>query len=82
MADSDREVVVYTSPFCAPCEQLKQYLTANRVQFKVRDLMMDETAQDRLEEARIRSTPALEIDGKLFGGDALTKDKVKDLLGL
>ncbi|MGI9409879.1 MAG: glutaredoxin family protein [Hyphomicrobiaceae bacterium] len=82
MANGDREVIVYTSPFCAPCEQLKQYLTANSVQFKVRDLMMDEAAQDRLEEARIRSTPAIEVDGKLIGGDELTKDKVKDLLGL
>ena len=82
MANGDREVVVYTSPFCAPCEQLKQYLTANGVKFRVRDLMMDEDAQDRLEEARIRSTPALEVDGKLIGGDALTKDSVKVLLGL
>ena len=53
MADSDREVVVYTSPFCAPCEQLKQYLTANGVQFKVRDLMMDEAAQE-CPEPRVR----------------------------
>ena len=43
---------------------------------------MDEDAQDRLDEARIRSTPALEVNGEFFAGDALTQDKVKDLLGL
>jgi glutaredoxin-like protein NrdH len=82
MAADHREIVVYTSPFCAPCEQLKRFLTAHGVAYKVRDLMMDEDAQDRLDEARIRSTPALEVDGEFFAGDALTQDKVKDLLGL
>lgn len=76
------EVVVYTSPFCAPCEQLKRFLAAEGVAFKVRDLLMDEDAQDRLEAARIRSTPALEVDGKLYAGDALSPDKVRALLGI
>ena len=44
--------------------------------------MMDEEAQDRLDEARIRSTPALEIDGQFYAGDALTPDKVRTLLGI
>ena len=82
MAKDDHEIVVFTSPFCTPCEQLKRFLTANGVDYTVRDLMMDEDAQDRLDEARIRSTPALEVDGKLFAGDALTQEKVKELLGL
>lgn len=77
-----RDVVVYTSPMCAPCEQLKSFLRANGVVFKVRDLLMDEDAQDRLDEARIRSTPALEVDGAIYAGDALNPDKVKSLLGL
>ena len=72
----------YTSPFCAPCEQLKRFLTTHGVAHEVRDLMMDEDAQDRLDEARIRSTPALEVDGQFYAGDALTQDKVKELLGL
>ncbi len=79
---AQRDVIVYTSPFCAPCEALKKYLTAQGVQFRVRDLLMDEEAQDRLDEARIRSTPALEVDGELFAGDALNADNVRQLLGL
>jgi len=77
-----RDVIVYTSPMCAPCEQLKRFLTANGVAYKVRDLLMDEDAQDRLDEARIRSTPALEVDGHIYAGDALTQEKVRALLGL
>lgn len=77
-----RDVVVYTSPMCAPCEQLKRYLTSLGVSFKVRDLLMDEDAQDRLDAARIRSTPALEVDGQIHAGDALSPQKVRELLGL
>jgi glutaredoxin-like protein NrdH len=82
MASQNRDIIVYTSPFCAPCEQLKRFLTSNGVQFEVKDLLMDEDAQDRLDEARIRSTPALEVDGEIYAGDALSQDKVKELLDL
>ena len=81
-ATAARDVVVYTTPMCAPCDALKKFLTANGVVFRVRDLMMDEDAQDRLDEARIRSTPALEVDGELFAGDALNPDNVRQLLDL
>jgi glutaredoxin-like protein NrdH len=81
MPDPARDVVVYTSPMCAPCEQLKRYLTSLGVRYRVRDLLMDEDAQDRLDEARIRSTPALEVDGRIFAGEALTPEKVRELVG-
>lgn len=80
--DAAKEVIVYTSPFCAPCEALKKFLSDRNVEYKVRDLMMEESAQDRLDEAGIRSTPALEIDGQLYAGDALNPQRVKDLLNL
>lgn len=76
------DVTVYTTPFCVPCDQLKRWLKDQDVAFKVRDLMMDEEAQDRLEEKGIRSTPALEVDGEIYAGEALSPDRVKVLLGL
>jgi glutaredoxin-like protein NrdH len=76
------EVIVYSSPMCAPCEQLKRYLTSLGVAYRVRDLLMDEEAQDRLDEARIRSTPALEVDGKIYAGDVLSPEKVRELIGM
>ena len=82
MTDKEREVVVYSSPMCAPCEALKSFIASHGVKFKVRDLLMDEDARDRLEEVNIRSTPALEVDGKFYVGEALSRDNVKQLLGL
>lgn len=81
MTDAKRDVVVYTSPMCVPCEQLKRYLTQLGVAYRVRDLLMDEDAQDRLDEARIRSTPALEVDGVIYPGAALSPEKVRELVG-
>lgn len=82
MADEAREVVVYTTPFCVPCDQLKRYLESNGVVFTTRDLMMDEEAQDRIDDSGIRSTPILEVDGELYAGAALAPEKVKALLDL
>ncbi len=84
MADAatPHDVVVYTTPMCAPCDALKKFLASHDVAFRVRDLMMDEDAQDRMDEARIRSTPVLEVDGELIAGDALNLDNVRQLLDL
>ena len=79
---SEQDVVVYSTPFCVPCEQLKRFLDSHGVSFTTRDLMMDEDAQDKIDDAGIRSTPVLEVDGKLYAGDALAPEKVKALLEL
>jgi glutaredoxin-like protein NrdH len=73
-------VTVYTTPLCAPCEALKRTLTARGIAFRTVDLLMDEDAAERLEEAGIRSAPALEIDGRLYAGTALAGDRLDALL--
>jgi len=77
-----RQVTVYSTPFCAPCESLKRFLAAHDVVFRVRDPMMDEEAQARLEAAGIRSTPALEIDGALYAAEQLEPQRLEAMLGL
>tara|TARA_B100000676_G_scaffold313305_1_gene393223 strand:- start:6429 stop:6671 length:243 start_codon:yes stop_codon:yes gene_type:complete len=79
---SEREVIVYTTPFCVPCEQLKRYLNTQGVSFAIRDLMLDEDAQDKIDDAGIRSTPILEVDGELFAGEALAPEKIRSLLDI
>ncbi len=79
---NEREVIVYTTPFCVPCEQLKRYLDSQGVPFTTRDLMMDEDAQDKIDDAGIRSTPILEVDGELYAGEALAPGKICALLDL
>jgi glutaredoxin-like protein NrdH len=73
-------VTVYTTPLCAPCEALKRTLVARGIAFRTVDLLMDEEAAERLEEHGIRSAPALEVDGRLYSGAALTGDRLDALL--
>ena len=75
-----RNVVVYSTPLCAPCEALKRSLKARGVAFATVDLLMDEEAAERLEEQGIRSAPALEIDGRLYAGAALGEERLDVLL--
>lgn len=82
MSDKDRNVIVYSTPLCAPCEALKRYLKEHGVAFTATDLLMDEAAADKLAALNIRSSPALEVDGEILAGPTLTQEKVNSLLGI
>ena len=77
-----RQVTVYSTPFCTPCERLKQYLTQHGVAFAAKDVMMDEDAGERLAGLGIRSSPVLEVDGQFYTGAQLAPDALAELLGL
>lgn len=78
--EKEHDIVVYTTPFCAPCDALKRQLSMRGIPFRTCDIMMDEAAQKRLEALNIRSSPALEIDGEIYVGDVLGPDQIEDLL--
>lgn len=63
-----RDVIVYSTPLCAPCERLKRHLRERGIAFKVIDIMMDEEAGAFLESRGIRTTPVLSVDGELVVG--------------
>ncbi len=75
-----KAVIVYSSPLCAPCERLKAYLRSRGVEFKVRDVMVDEEAAQFLEGRNIRTTPVLSVDGELALG--FERERIDQLLGL
>ncbi len=63
-----REVIVFSTPLCAPCERLKAYLRSRGVPFTVRDVMVDEEAAEFLESHKIYTSPVLSVDGDLVVG--------------
>lgn len=75
-----REVIVYSTPFCGPCEQLKAYLRSRRIRFSVQDPHMDEEAADYLESRGLYTTPVLRIGEEFLSG--FEPAKVDALLGL
>jgi glutaredoxin-like protein NrdH len=76
------EIIVYTTPLCAPCEVLKRILTTEGLAFETKDLMVDEAAAELMEQRGIRSAPALGINGEIYSGDDLNPDRLVALLDL
>ena len=76
------EIIVYTTPLCAPCELLKRILTTEGLAFEIKDLMVDEAAAVLMEKHGIRSAPALGINGEIYSGDDLNPDRLVALLDL
>ena len=78
----EKEIIVYSTPLCSPCDQLKQFLADKGVKFKVVDLMMDEDAADLMESNGIRSVPVLSVDNDLLYGEALKQENLQQVLNL
>jgi glutaredoxin len=76
------EVIVYSTPLCQPCEQLKNYLREKGVAFTAKDLMMDEDAAEFIDEKNIRTSPVLQVGETLLHGRDLEPGKIDALLGL
>ena len=76
------QIIVYTTPLCAPCEVLKRVLTTEGLAFEIKDLMVDEAAAELMEKHGVRSAPALGINGEIYSGDDLSPDRLVVLLDL
>jgi glutaredoxin len=77
---NDRPVVVYSTPLCEPCEELKAYLRLRGIAFTVRDVLIDDEAAAELERRYIFSAPAISVgDDYVEGYD---RDRIDSLLGL
>lgn len=76
------EIIVYSTPLCQPCEQLKRYLTDLGVDFTAKDLMIDEDAAEFIDEQNIRTSPILQVGDVLLHGADLEPARIDKLLGL
>ena len=74
------ELIIYSTPLCAPCDVLKRTLTTEGLSFEVKDLMVDEAAAELMDRNGIRTVPVLGINGALHHGDALRSEKLVALL--
>ena len=74
------EIIIYTTPLCAPCDLLKRILVSEGLIFEVEDLMVNEAAAALMEKQGIRTAPVLGIDGQLYSGEDLNPDRLVALL--
>lgn len=75
------KVTVYTSPTCAYCHMLRQYLQDNQVEYEEIDVTQDqESARQMVAETGQMGVPVTNIDGTYIIGFA--KDSIAEKLGL
>jgi|TARA_B100000315_G_C14097308_1_gene372039 glutaredoxin-like protein NrdH len=75
-------VIVYSTPFCAPCERLKRYLKSLEVEFRVVDLMMDEEAADLMASKKLYGAPVLQVGEQFLAGQNLVPENINAALGI
>lgn len=62
-------IKVYTQENCPNCEELKAFLKEKRVSFEELDVNADTKARAVMVMNDLETTPAVSVDGKVFGGD-------------
>jgi len=76
-----KKVIVYSTPSCGYCVMAKDFLKANKIEYKEIDISEDETAaQHMIEKSEQMGVPVIEIDGKMIVG--FDKPAIKKTLGL
>jgi len=72
------EVIVYSSPACGYCVQLKDWLKEHNIQFKEIDLSQSQEAIDEfVKKTGQMAVPAIEIDDEIIVGFDVAKIKAK-----
>ena len=63
------DVIVYTTPTCAYCHAVKNYLKSKKIDFVAKDITMDKEAyQETLDKSGQLSVPVIDIAGKVVVG--------------
>ena len=74
-------IKVFSTPTCAYCETLKEYLKANKFSFKDIDVSIDEKAIDEIiKKTGQMGVPVVEIDNEIIIG--FDKKRINELLSI
>jgi len=72
-------VKIYSTPSCAYCKTLKDYLTKNNIEFANIDVSKDEKELDKMiKDSGQMGVPVVDIDGEIITG--FDKQKIDALL--
>ena len=72
-------IKVFSTPTCAYCDTLKEYLKEKKVDFKDIDVSKDDAALDEMiKNSKQMAVPVVDIDGEIIIG--FDKEKINQLL--
>lgn len=74
-------IIIYTTPTCSFCKQVKKYLENHGVSFTDIDVSADqEKTQEMIQKSGQMGVPVIDIDGEIIIG--FDEDKLKQILKL
>lgn len=74
-------VIVYSTPTCAYCHALKQFLFENNIAFEDIDVSADEIKKNEMiQKSGQMEVPVIDIHGEIIVG--FDKEKIKKLLNI
>jgi glutaredoxin 3 len=74
------EIIVYTTPTCPYCHQVKHFLSERGVKFTERDVSVDRAAAtEMIQKTGQRGVPVITIDGQVVVG--FDRARLEQLLG-
>ena len=81
MAKKEHSIIIYSTPTCPYCMQLKTYLKEHKIKFQDIDVSKDRVkAEEMIEKSGQMGVPVTDIDGKIVVG--FDKPRITKLLGL
>ena len=74
-------IKIFSTPTCAYCETLKEYLKSHNFNFEDKDVSRDSASLDEMiKKSDQMGVPVVEIDGEIIIG--FDKEKINKLLGI
>ncbi len=76
-----KKVLIYTTPTCPFCHQVKDYLTEKKIVFTDYDVTTDnDKAQEMIDKSGQMGVPVLDVEGKIIVG--FDREAIEKELGL
>jgi len=74
-----KQVTIYSTPWCVYCKMAKKYFNDNKITFVEHDVAQDEQARDEMiKKTGQMGVPVIEVDGQIVIG--FDQQKLKKLL--
>jgi len=76
-----KTVMVYSTPTCPYCRQVKEFLTQHNISFTDKNVAADISARDEMKaKSSSLGVPVIDVDGTVVVG--FNRTKLQELLGL
>jgi len=76
-----KKIIIYTSPNCYYCHQLKDFLNFHKIEFEEKDISQSqEVMEEMIRKSGQIGVPVIDIDGEIISG--FYQPEIEEKLGI